>query len=317
MQYLRDPKDIRDAIADLSRTKILWLDTEVADWMTQQPRLSLIQVFAGEMLSAMVLDVLDRGDLIEEFIERIMVNAEIEKVFHNASFDKRFLGKTRARNVTCTLQLARKIPKHVLAVPDRKLATLVRAFCPGSTIDKTEQTSDWGRRPLTDSQLHYAGMDAVHLERVHHELIARSQLTRSSVVPSSTLRTIPTATSNAVTNPAAENIAALTQRYRQIAEQWRQLDDEVKEIKDRLKAAMQAQSITETNGFQLSQQQRISHKVSVAELGNLLQASDSSLDFQISLTKAQREQLGDLLDRLEISEQTTQIVQLKIRDLEP
>jgi len=312
MQYLQDPKDIRDAIADLSRAKILWLDTEVADWMTRQPRLSLIQVFAGEMLmSAMVLDVLDRDDLIEEFVERIMVNAEIEKVFHNASFDKRFLGKTRARNVTCTLQMARKIPKHVLAVPDRKLVTLVRAFCPESDIDKAEQRSDWGRRPLTASQLHYAGMDAVYLERVHRELIARSQR-RPSVVTSSISGVFPTATPE----PAMENIAALMQRYRQIEGQWRQLDDEVKDIKDRLKAAMQSQGVTESNGFQLSQQQRVTQKVSVAELGQLLQEGDSSLDFQISLTKAQRDRLGDLLEQLEISEQTTQIVQLKIRDLD-
>ena len=315
MQYLRAPEDIREAIANLSRAKILWLDTEVADWMTRQPRLSLIQAFAGEAQHAMVLDVLDRGDLIEEFIDRIMVDAAIEKVFHNASFDKRFLGKTRAKNVTCTLQMARKIPKHVLAVPDRKLATLVRAFCPESDIDKTEQRSDWGRRPLTANQLHYAGMDAVYLERVYRELIARSQRPRTSVLPP-IARAIPTAVPEAATSPETENIAALTQRYRQIEGQWRQLDDEVKEIKDRLKAAMQTQGIAETDGFQLAQQQRVTQRVSVVELGRLLQESDSGVDFQISLTKAQREQLGDLLGQLAISEQTTQIVQLKIRDLD-
>lgn len=301
MQYLTATDEIRAAIARLERAEILWLDTEVADWQTPQPRLSLIQAFAEELQgAALVLDVLDRSDLVAEFVDRIMANAAIEKVFHNASFDKRFLGRTRARNVTCTLQMARKIPKQVLGTADRKLATLVRAFCPDSTVDKTEQTSDWGRRPLTPAQLHYAGMDAVYLERVHRGLLARSQPQVSS---------LPTPSS-----PAKEDIAALAQRYRQIEAQWQQLDTEIAELKDRLKAAMQAQSVDEIDGFQLSRQRRVTQKIFVTELARLLQSSESARDIQITLTKAQQEQLGDLLAGASVAEQATEIVKLRIRE---
>jgi len=35
-----------------------------------------------------------------------MLNPAIEKVFHQASYDLKFLGKTKAKNVTCTLEMA-------------------------------------------------------------------------------------------------------------------------------------------------------------------------------------------------------------------
>jgi ribonuclease D len=108
MAYFSDPADIRDLIADYAQMKCLWLDTEVADCFTRQPRLSLIQIshvaddLEGDRAS--ILDVLDKSELVAEFVAAIMSNAHIEKVFHNASFDLRYLGGTQAANVTCTLR---------------------------------------------------------------------------------------------------------------------------------------------------------------------------------------------------------------------
>ncbi|MDY6902280.1 MAG: cell division protein FtsK, partial [Cyanobacteriota bacterium] len=96
MQYLTDATEIKNQINQFRSSKILWLDTEVADYRTPNPRLSLIQVLAklndstGEF--AFVFDVLDKPDLARYFIEQIMVNPQIEKVFHNASFDLKYLG---------------------------------------------------------------------------------------------------------------------------------------------------------------------------------------------------------------------------------
>jgi S-DNA-T family DNA segregation ATPase FtsK/SpoIIIE len=116
MPYLTTATEIQAAISHLSTSSILWLDTEVADWWMPAPRLSLIQVLAdaqdltGE--SVWLLDVLDRPHLVQLFINQIMVDPGIEKVFHNASYDLKFLGSTSARNVTCTLKLAKQFPKH-------------------------------------------------------------------------------------------------------------------------------------------------------------------------------------------------------------
>ena len=174
-QYLTEAADIRSLISTLASAKILWLDTETADYNTSNPRVSLIQVLAepGDLTGERVyiLDVLYKPNIVSYFVDQIMVNPQIEKVFHNASYDLRFLGKEQAQNVTCTYKIAQKITKLVLQVPDLKLKTLAANLCNFSNIDKEEQGSNWGRRPLTAKQLQYAKMDPVYLAHVHRGLL--------------------------------------------------------------------------------------------------------------------------------------------------
>ncbi len=175
MQYLTQPLEIRKQIAQFVSAKTLWLDTEIANWNTYYPRLSIIQVLAepkdyiGKF--AYIIDVLDQPDLSAYFINQIMVNPQIEKVFHNASFDLRYLGGEIAKNITCTLKLARKISREALQVSNLQLKTLAVELCHFSNVDKEEQGSDWGKRPLTQKQLQYAAMDTVYLAAVHRRLL--------------------------------------------------------------------------------------------------------------------------------------------------
>ena len=175
MHYLTEASEIYNQISQLSLSKTLWIDTEIADWYTDKPKLALIQVLAdytdltGE--SAYIFDVLDKPDLAVYFINQIMVNSQIEKVFHNAGFDLKYLGKELAQNVTCTLKIARKITKEVLQTTNLKLKTLAAELCQFSHVDAEEGTSDWGKRPLTQKQLNYAAMDTVYLATVHYRLL--------------------------------------------------------------------------------------------------------------------------------------------------
>ena len=180
MPYLTSPNEIRSLITQLTSYPILWLDTEVADWDTPNPRLSLIQVLAnptdltGEC--AYVIDVLDKPELVSDFVRQIMVNSQIEKVFHNASFDVRYLGgKDEAVNITCTYKMVKKLTKNKqqnpLQVSNKKLKTLAIELCHFDDVDKEEQASDWGKRPLREKQLQYAKMDVVYLAHVHKTLL--------------------------------------------------------------------------------------------------------------------------------------------------
>jgi len=175
MQYLTEVTEIRTQIAKFALARTLWLDTEIADWKTYFPKLSLIQVLTdhtdltGE--SAYILDVLHKPDLAAYFVNQIMVNTEIEKVFHNASFDLRYLGGQLAKNVTCTLKISRKISRELLQVSNLQLKTLAAELCHFSHVDKEEQGSDWGQRPLSKKQLQYATMDTVYLAAVHRRLL--------------------------------------------------------------------------------------------------------------------------------------------------
>lgn len=179
MSYLTQAADIQAIINQIASFKTLWLDTEVADWHTPNPRLSLIQVLADPKdlngNAAYILDVLDKPNLVAYFVNQIMANPNIEKVFHNANFDLKFLGKGQAQNVTCTFKLVNKLTKknrsNRLNVSNKQLKTLAVELCNFSDVDKGEQQSDWGQRPLTEKQLKYAKMDTVYLAQVHRRLL--------------------------------------------------------------------------------------------------------------------------------------------------
>lgn len=298
MNYLTDLFEIRDAIAELARAKTLWLDTEVADFQSNQPRLSLIQVLddstdlKGDRV--LILDVLDQPEAVSDFIDKIMINPQVEKVFHNANYDKKFLGKSKAKQVTCTLEMVKKIPYYLVSLPNYRLKTLAEELCYFSPIDKLEQVGNWGRRPLTERQLQYAKMDAVYVAQVHHRLLQLNQL----IEP----------------NPATEDIEALTSRYREIEHQWKQLDTEIKHLHNRLKAAMQAQEVSEKKGFKLSLQQRVTQKVAFSELAKLTQAAGVDLDLKVTLTNALQKELGNLLEDLPVEETVSEVSQLRISE---
>jgi ribonuclease D len=298
MQYFTNAKAIRIKIADYTQAKTLWIDTEVADYQTSKPRLSLIQVLddstdiRGDRV--FLLDVLDQPELIAEFTEKIMLNPAIEKVFHNASYDLNFLGKRKAQNVTCTLEMVKKIPYYLVPLPNRKLKTLAEQLCHFPLIDKTEQTGDWGQRPLTEKQLHYAKMDPVYVAHVHHRLLQLSQLINP--------------------NPTTEDITALTIRYRQIEHQWMQLDTEVAHIKERLKAAMEAQDVSDVSGFQLSSSKRTTKKVAFDQLVKLTQSLGIELDFPVTLTQKIQGELGDAIAQLPVEEDTSTSWRLSVKE---
>lgn len=300
MQYFTKENEIRAAIARYTQAKTLWLDTEVADYQTKKPRLSLIQILndstdiKGDYVS--ILDVLDRPEIVDELIEKIMLNPAIEKVFHNAKYDLKFLGKRKAKNVTCTLERVKKIPYYLVPLPNLKLKTLVEQLCNFPPVDKTEQGGDWGQRPLKENQLHYAKMDPVYVAQVHRRLLQLAQLTEP--------------------DPATEDIEALVLRYRQIEHQWKHLDTEVNHIKERLKAAMQVQNVTETRGFQFSVQHRTTRKVAFSELAKFTQTLGIELDFSVTLTKELQKELGEGIDELPVEERNTTVSQLNVEEQE-
>ncbi|MEG5000703.1 ribonuclease D [Microcoleus sp. B4-D4] len=276
MPYLTAANDIKAVISQFSQAKILWVDTEIADYKSN-PRLSLIQVLADSTDATgdatFLLDVLDKPELAKNFISQIMVNLNIEKVFHNASYDIRFLGNDDAQNVTCTLQMARKIPDYILPLPNRQLKTLIETLCGIAYVDKTEQSGNWANRPLTQKQLEYAKMDAVYLAKVHQRL--REILAQS------------------YPDPATENLTALGEKYQEIESHWKPLDAEIAEVKERFKAGMLAQNLKDSSYFQLSSS--IAMKVDFMTLAKLTQAEGIELNFPVTLTKEIQKQLGKLI----------------------
>ena len=74
--FLNLIEEIKEIILDLTDTDILWVDTEVADYKTSHPRLSLIQVLAypqdtrGDRAAPLrdrtyMIDVLDKPEVAQ------------------------------------------------------------------------------------------------------------------------------------------------------------------------------------------------------------------------------------------------------------
>ncbi|MBE9052562.1 ribonuclease D [Nostocales cyanobacterium LEGE 11386] len=289
MPYLTAASEISSIVAEYTKVKTLWIDTEVADYQSRNPRLSLIQVLddptdmSGDRVY--LLDVLNQPDMVVGFVEQIMMNPAIEKVFHNANYDIKFLGSKQAKNITCTLEIAKKIPYYLLPLPNYQLKTLATALCRFNYIDKQEQNSDWGKRPLSEGQIEYAYLDCIYLAQVHLQLL---ELQVASTP-----------------DPTQEDLTAIAARYTEMEEQWKLLNSEFEHLQERLKKAMQAQNVSETSFCKLTSYERKTVKVPFAELVKLVQNQGVSLDFPVTLTQKLQKDLGQNLEQLSVDIDTT------------
>jgi hypothetical protein len=179
IQYrLHDTPAALAALTDLvARQQRIWIDTELADWNTPHPRLSLIQVRLEDG-SLHVVDVLSpemAATYHETFAPRVIAAPHIEKWAHYARFERRVLGPDVVQGLHCTFELAKALPYYRLPLRSLKLAALVHHLF-DETIDKSYQKADWGRRPLHPEQLDYAAWDPEWCYRIHQRLqpLARS-----------------------------------------------------------------------------------------------------------------------------------------------
>lgn len=285
MFYLTDPEAIAAQIEKYAtQSKTLWIDTEHVNYRYQKLRLSLIQILddpddlVGDRV--VLLDVMDRPDLLDLFIERVMANPAIEKVFHNADYDVRWLGGAIARNVTCTWKIAQKIPYYLMPTSNLKLKTLAVELCNFPEVPDGQQRSDWGQRPLNDQQLYYAMMDSVYLAQVHLVLLKLMEQTNP--------------------DPNQDDVEALSARYLAIAPQSRRIQSEIEHIQVRLHKAMFAQNLTETKSLRVAAKEKLTVKADFDALARLAKSHNLTLNFEVALPKSIRRQLKKLTDQIKL-----------------
>lgn len=160
IQWITRDQDLPALCAALRREPCIGLDVET---MIQNRTLCLIQIAARS--GTYLLDVLELVDLSP--LADVLEAPEVVKVIHNATFERSVLKRygLTINGVVDTLRVSRvlrgtKIPGgHSLkSVCEREL---------GLTLDKTEQVSDWSRRPLGSRQIAYAALDAEVLLRLY------------------------------------------------------------------------------------------------------------------------------------------------------
>ena len=171
IHWIDTPVALRSLCQELQGYEVLALDVETAlDFGT----LCLLQVATpGHTYLIDPFAIADLSPLAAVFGAEQPV-----KVIHNASFEKRVLKASGLAfcGVFDTMVESKRIrPEalggHTLAkVCEREL---------GASLDKRQQISNWGQRPLDLEQLQYAALDAEVLLTLHHRFIALQSVASS------------------------------------------------------------------------------------------------------------------------------------------
>jgi ribonuclease D len=254
------PARFRELSAQLAREPVIWIDVEVADWFTKNPRLSLVQVRTREG-RLHVIDILAPGMaevLHDAFIPGVMASPSVQKWAHCARYERRFLGQDRVQALFCTFELAKSVPYHRLPLPSLALASLARHLL-GEHVDKSPQASDWGLRPLSEKQLAYAAADPEWCFRIQSRL---EQLLVHI-------------------DPSIEDPAAIQDRMLALLPPLAMANAEGKSVRAAVQAFMTEAGQVRLGGFTLHQ--RLARTTTLAELIRLALRVDPGRHFDLTM----------------------------------
>ncbi|MDT7542623.1 MAG: ribonuclease [Acidobacteriota bacterium] len=166
-RYLTDALEATRAFESLLGESLIALDTETFwDAKNSKSNVSLVQVssLGGEVI---VVDTVATGF---EPVRALVEEPAVRMAAHNARYDQGVLRgeNLRPTSFVDTLSLARS----ALTLPSYSLASVTEHLF-GIPLDKTLQSSNWRRRPLTRLQLVYAAKDAHITLLVYEELRRR------------------------------------------------------------------------------------------------------------------------------------------------
>jgi ribonuclease D len=167
--YLDSQAEVDRFLASIAGTRELALDTEGASFHRFVDRIYLLQLSTRE--KSAIIDPLPIGAPVG--LGRLLEDAVVEKVFHDADYDLRLLHQDygwRAVNIFDT-----RVAAQLLGFKAFGLAALLERYF-GIKLDKKHQRADWSLRPLTPGMLDYAAQDTRHLldlrDRLKEELHA-------------------------------------------------------------------------------------------------------------------------------------------------
>lgn len=161
--WVNTADQVKDMIACLSDAPCLTIDTEYDSFKRSYGfKALLIQVFDGK--TVYIIDPLSGISL--QPLWSVFEDENIQKMLYSGSEDIALLKAMGCsiRNVF-DVQIAATLSNH----PARNLGGLIEAET-GEALDKSQQQSDWSKRPLSDAQLSYAANDVVFLPGIADKL---------------------------------------------------------------------------------------------------------------------------------------------------
>jgi ribonuclease D len=157
--------------AALKYGAVAWdIETSGLDWRSE--RIGLCQLLIKDHGLAIVKIKKNKRP---SNLATILQDGSVQKIFHHAMFDLRFLcyhWAVRAENIACTKIAAKLLDPE--KTEGHTLAALVQQHL-GVTLDKGSRKSDWLTWGLSPEQLKYAGNDVRYLPNLLEALLKELQ----------------------------------------------------------------------------------------------------------------------------------------------
>jgi ribonuclease D len=154
--WIRTPEELVRAADSLESEPVISVDTETSGWQTGNEQLCLIQIGIPTKKHVLLVDVLSAGAPTP--LGPLLASPDQIFIAHNAAFEERQFARydLKVKGIRDTLHMSREFRPDL---PNHTLRTCCRLLL-GVELRKDEQTSDWSARPLSDSQIDYARLDA-------------------------------------------------------------------------------------------------------------------------------------------------------------
>lgn len=156
---------LREAADQLQQCQELALDLEFdQNRFTYGFNLCLVQIADGNG-NCYIIDPFYIDDLSPLF--SLIENPAIAKIIHHSNNDILLLDKLgcNIRNIVDT-----DVAAKILNYERSSLATVLKEEF-NKEIDKSQQSSNWNKRPLTEEQLRYAAIDVIYLHEIKAKLL--------------------------------------------------------------------------------------------------------------------------------------------------
>lgn len=155
-EWVNTADDLSRVAEGLVGQPILSVDTETSGWQVGNEQLCLIQIGVPTEKRVVLVDVLKTG--APTALAPVLSAPTPLIIAHNASFEERQFARydMKVKGIRDTLTMARQLRPDL---PNHTLRTCCKLLL-GLELSKTEQSSDWSARPLSEDQVSYARLDA-------------------------------------------------------------------------------------------------------------------------------------------------------------
>jgi ribonuclease D len=160
---INNKKALELAVVNMANADIIAIDTESSGYFTYYSRVCLIQITVKG--KNYLIDPLSQVDV--KILNNIFNSPDVIKLFHSAVDDIKALKRDfgfEFQNIADTMYSSK-----LLGMEHNSLNYLVEYYH-NIKMSKTEQKSNWEKRPLDREQLQYAALDTAYLESIWEKM---------------------------------------------------------------------------------------------------------------------------------------------------